>query len=97
MRYGKRYGLHRKRISPETIQELIRKGYRRTSNAHGMVSRVDRPDWKERLKEMYPHSPGVLNPDFYRRCVSQDTLELHNDDAQKIPNSNHDMTGYVDA
>lgn len=38
------------------IATLIASGYARTSNRHGMVSRIDRPDWREHMATIYPHS-----------------------------------------
>lgn len=104
-------------------EELIAKGYRRVSNKHATVSRIDRSDWidflydqvfihratemKDALKDFYDGKDisgfreGTIRleagsaADHYRRCFSKDTLNLDYADAQKIPNSNHDTTGYV--
>lgn len=69
------------------IPTLIASGYARTSNRHGMVSRIDRPDWQEHMASIYPNS-RPLGADFYRRCVSKDTLEgFSRDDVRKFPAS----------
>lgn len=53
----------------EEAADLARRGYRRTSHKHRMVSRIDRPDWKERLAAHLGRSVAELyrmretNPD----------------------------------
>lgn len=90
-----------------SAEELTARGYRRTSNAHGLISRIDREDWLEVLAQKMRRAPADfivrdgggrvsgLWCDFYRRCYSADT---HTVDAQrivKIPSSGHDQVGYV--
>ena len=71
--------------------ELASQGYRRTSNRHRMVSRIDREDWKEYMALQHapwdakrgttdgPDWVKCLGPaaaaDFYRRVHSMDSLE----------------------
>lgn len=90
---------------------LAAMGYRRTSNRHRMVSRVDRPDWREYMAQQ--HAPwdaergtqdgprwvrclGEGAADHYRRTHSEDNLEgLPPDVFRRIPGSNGDDTGFV--
>jgi len=92
-----------------SVKELIAKGYRRTSNKFGVVSRIDRPDWRGYMA--LKHSPWSLEAgmdwvkllektpgqaeDHYRRCYSEDTLEIGRSAGLKVPPSNWDATGYV--
>ena len=71
-----------------TAKELMEMGYRVTSRKWGLVSRIDRPDWKEYMAKH--HSPHSLEEglewvkllgeagaeDHYRRVYSEDTLEV---------------------
>ena len=70
-----------------TAGELMRKGYRKTSNAYCMVSRVDREDWLEVLAAQRHCSvadfynvdgSGVRDShrDHYIRTFSEDTLTV---------------------
>lgn len=95
--------------SPKQIaqaQDLADRGYRRTSNAHGIVSRVDRPDWVDVLATHLRRSPaefyepGESLPsgrwcDHYRRCLSKDKLYVEPGIAKLVPSSNFDAAGYV--
>jgi len=76
-----------------TMGELKQMGYRIVSRKYGMISRVDRPDWKEFMRDEKRVKP---NADFYRRVYSKDTLELGRKVIGKIPTSDWDETGYVD-
>lgn len=77
-----------------------KQGYRITSRKYGMISRIDRDDWKEYMAEK--HAPwdieegrkwvrvlGDLHAaDHYRRVYSKDTLEIGSKALKlKIPNS----------
>ena len=88
-------------LNPE---KLTAKGYRRTSNRYGILSRIDRDDWKRVLEK---HLGKVLPedcefnidgnwPDYYRRVLSQDTMSIDPVIAKLVPNSRHDMVGYVE-
>lgn len=52
------------------------------SNKYSMVSRLDRPDWKEVMAGGHPGGMRWVNllgtgaADHYRRCYSKDTLEI---------------------
>lgn len=86
---------------PRTIEELVSAGYRRTSNKYGLVSRIDRPDWVEVLADHLGRSPAELYvrgcwADYYRRVLSNDTLELGPVEGRKVPTSNWDTTGYCE-
>jgi hypothetical protein len=90
--------------SDEMIEELIRRGYRRTSNSYGMVARIDRQDWIEVLVAETLRNQDVVsirdNPgsfaDFYRRCVSRDVKTVSPSSlVRKFPSSNHDPIGYI--
>jgi hypothetical protein len=102
-------------MTPEIIMKLSPKklmalGYRRTSNAFGIVSRIDREDWKEHMA--IRHSPWSLEEgmewikclgessaeDHYRRCYSKDNIEFGKRLAYKvkhIESSNGAPTGYI--
>ena len=71
-------------------------GYRVISRKHGIIARIDRHDWQKHCKELHPNSPGVWdNADWYRRCVSQDTLVVPISWQEWILNSGQDHTGFV--
>jgi len=89
--------------------DLIKKGYRRTSVRSLGVSRVDREDWREHMaKEHVPWDPegegmswvtnmGRGAADHYRRVYSNDRLKVSSkEEFRKIPGSGFDPTGFVD-
>jgi len=89
------------------VENLIASGYCRTSNKYGLVSRLDRPDWKEYMAAQHaPRNPEgagmdwvkLLGPsaaaDQYRRCYSQDTLELGRSAGLKFPPSSGGISVY---
>lgn len=79
-------------MKKEEIEKLISKGYRRTSNKFGIISRVDRPDWIEYCKQnRFP-----VDADWYRRCLSKDKFEVGQYVGRMFPTSNHDETGFVE-
>jgi hypothetical protein len=97
--------------SPTTdlsAEELIALGYRKTSNAYGLVSRIDRPDWVEVLAQEMRRAPadfivrdgsGRISPswcDHYRRVYSKDTHTVDPERIARIPTSDHDPVGYVE-
>lgn len=72
----------------QTAQELTSLGYRKTSNAYCMVSRIDRDDWLDVLArerhcsraDFYSvDGSGVSDNhrDYYVRVHSKDTLTVH--------------------
>lgn len=87
---------------------LAAMGYRRTSNRHCLVSRVDRPDWREHMAQKHapwdPEGQGVAwvkclgkgAADHYRRCYSNDTMTVGPEVSRRIPGSIWDETGYVE-
>ncbi len=85
-----------------TVKELVARGYRRISNAHKILSRIDRPDWKEAMAathlsgmawvEALSKQPGQAE-DYYRRCISKDWVTIK--DAKRVPPSNWDRVGFV--
>lgn len=87
---------------------LASQGYRRVSTKHQLVSRVDRPDWREYMAMRHcPHDPEGLGnrwvmclgkgaADHYRRVYSKDTLNVLNlFTFRLIPASANDDVGYV--
>lgn len=89
-----------------TGEEAKARGYRRTSNKHRMVSRIDRADWIAVLARHLNRAPADLYEpgatkvagnwcDHYRRCLSRDTLTLSEAEFRKVPGSDWDDTGYV--
>lgn len=71
------------------VETLIASGYCRVSNNHRIVSRIDRPDWREVLAlELCPQDPygagidrtyGSGMADFYRRGNSKDKLTIEDE------------------
>ena len=84
---------------------LITKGYRKTSNKYCLASRIDRADWIEVLANQmnravadYFDPQGNLSAqwaDYYRRCLSEDTIRVDQEVLKFIPSSNDDNTGFV--
>lgn len=82
---------------------LIASGYARTSNRYRMVSRIDRPDWKEHMASTHVGGMGWVNAlgyrlaaYFYRRCLSKDNLEgLAPSEFKKFPASHMGPTKYA--
>ena len=72
-------------------KKLMAMGYRVTSSKFNLVSRVDRKDWKEFSKL----NSNPVDADWYRRCISKDTLDAGRQLTSKMDNSNHDPIGYV--
>lgn len=77
-------------------QDLIKKGYRKTSNAYCMVSRIDREDWLDVLAQERRCSRadfynvdgsgvGDQHRDSYVRRHSKDTHTVHPAVLRKIP------------
>lgn len=79
-------------------------GYRIVSRKYGIISRIDREDWKEAMAKA--HAPWDIEEgrkwvrtlgdrgaaDHYRRCYSKDNVELGGRALTlKIPNSNDDV------
>jgi hypothetical protein len=83
-------------VSAMTGEEATERGYRRTSNTHLTVSRVDTPQWPERMGLR----PGTTDfsrasPDLYRRVYSKDHVVLAAAEFRKVPTSSGDTTGFV--
>jgi hypothetical protein len=86
-----------------TAEELTKQGYCRVSNKYGIVARVDREDWWEALEEHFQQNMPIRNEaetgrwaDHYRRCISEDKLEVGPDIARHVPQSNWNPIGFVD-
>jgi len=86
---------------------LIKRGYRRTNNKYGLISRIDRPDWKEFMAKS--HSPwnieagmrwveslGESASDYYRIVYSHDTIEVGQRYGKLIPPSHIDPVEYIE-
>lgn len=89
-----------------TAEQLMALGYRVTSNRHLMVSRIDQPDWLERLARHLgrpvadftsPGDPWRIGgwADYYRRVLSKDTLTVSRATKDAMKNSGHDSVGYI--
>ena len=80
----------RPRLSPEQISFYKSKGYRRISRKYGIISRIDRPDWRK-----YMVNKGMENcinsSEFYVRVLSKDKIELHPEDALQFESASSDM------
>lgn len=46
------------------------KGWRTTSRRHGLIARIDRPDWRMRTRLAVPDA------DYYRRCESAARMQV---------------------
>lgn len=90
-----------------SAEELIARGYRKTSNAYGHVTRIDRPDWVEFLAgklgrsvaELYDPKtgkPAGTWADHYRTMYSDDTHTVDFNTTRRIPTSGHDPVGFID-
>jgi hypothetical protein len=85
----------------ETAEALTKQGYRRISNNHLLVSRVDCLDWKQRMANSHPRGMawvevlGNSAADHYRRCFSKDIRNVSRDVLRRIPGSGFDTTGYI--
>lgn len=79
-----------KRQDPRALAvELMAMGYRKTSNRHQLVSRIDNPNWQEA-------EPGhAVTPDFSRRVHSKDKLCVPAAVLKYIASSGHNDCGYV--
>lgn len=94
-------------MAVQHMAQLTARGYRRVSNAHGMLARVDREDWIVVLAKHMGRSPaefyvpGAKEPeacwaDFYRRVLSRDQVHVEPAGlARFVPSSCHDPVGYV--
>lgn len=83
-------------------EKLMAQGYRRVSNKHRHVSRIDRPDWATLLsKDMFNRDVAFYydNPrqweDHYRRCYSKDVLVVDQYTSPHVRGSSGEVTGFV--
>ncbi len=87
--------------------KLINWGYRRTSCAHGLISRIDKADWYRYMAHQHtpwdPNGEGIdwvfsmgnaSAEDHYRRCYSKDTRTVSLMISKLIPSSGGAVTGY---
>lgn len=78
--------VHSYRVKKEDVPAMIAAGYRRTSRKFLGLCRIDRPDWREYMA--FQHAPwdpagegmnwvnGIGGADHYRRCYSEDRIQL---------------------
>lgn len=100
---------HRAKWTPQRCIKRARpltdtSGYFVVSGKHNIVARIDRPDWREFMAK--EHSPWSLvdgfawamsagAADHYRRCYSQDKMEVAADHRQLYaPSGDHDHPVY---
>ena len=76
----------------DNARKLKNMGYRLVSRKYRIASRVDREDWQEFCKE----SRFPVDADWYRRCVSKDTITISSCSVKELPNSTHDTIGYIE-
>lgn len=93
--------MKKKQKTYKSIEYMVASGYCRTSNKFGLVSRIDRPDWREHMAERaYPPEYGYTHlghawvknlgtraADQYRRCYSQDKFEMGRSTGRRFPPS----------
>lgn len=97
-------------IEPTTTMsaaELVARGYRKVSNGHCLVARIDTPNWVDVLARNLRRSPAEFYEskndyqpsghwcDHYRRCFSHDTLVVSPETLKHIPPSGFDNCGYI--
>lgn len=74
----------------DEAKRLADSGYRCVSNRHRLVSRIDRPDWREYMGQEHTggldwvNALGLHAGDHYRRVYSRDQLELHRTTFDKL-------------
>ena len=85
-----------------TVEQARASGYCITSRKHRMASRLDTPEWRQRLAASHPGGDGWverLGPrnaaDFYRRCISKDQITVQPSWIAKLGNSNEGPTEYL--
>lgn len=90
------------------IDLIMAMGYRKVSNNHCIVTRIDREDWVEYLAQKMRRAPadfivrdgsGMISPswcDHYRRTYSNDKIYVTREDIKKFKGSGYDPIGYVD-
>lgn len=71
-------------------ERLIAQGYAIVSRKFRIAARIDRPDWEDRQRR---HREPV-DADWYRRCVSRDTITVSAALARSLPNSGSCHYGY---
>lgn len=91
----------------QIAEDLMAKGYRRTSNKFCHLSRVDREDWKEHMAQN--HAPWDIQEgrdwvkavgpganDFYRRVISNDTITVPREVSRHVKTSGFDPVGFIE-
>lgn len=64
----------------QLVKALRWAGYMRISRKHGLVARIDRPDWKDWTER----TDNPIDPYFFCRVLTHDTIKLPNDLALQI-------------
>lgn len=87
------------------METLVALGYRKTSNAYCMVSRIDRPDWLRVIAASmgrsvmdFRNEDGNIRgswADYYRHNHTKDSLVVSADIIQSFPTSDFDPIGYI--
>lgn len=92
---------------PRAMKRLAEMGYRLVSRKHRTISRVNRSDWREVMaKRLCPWDEieGLMlvdrmgeasAADWYRRCISKDTLTISSWYIKAFPKSGNDPINYV--
>jgi hypothetical protein len=87
-------------------QLLKAMGYRRVSNKHKLVARIDRKDWLQSMAKSLHRAPADFYVpgenhvapnwcDYYRRVHSKDQLEVSAEIYAALPASNETSDDYV--
>lgn len=72
-----------------TVEEMKRYGYCITSRKHRLASRIDSDKWRSVMDGM-----GITpDADYYRRCISKDTIVVTAAVAKKLKPSG---AGYIE-
>ena len=66
--------------------DLEAQGYRRISNRHCLLSRLDRPDWVDHLPLQLQRSTAEME-DFYRRNISKDKITVRTNVSRLVASS----------
>ncbi len=85
-------------ITPEEVEMLMAAGFCRTSNKYGLLSRIDRPDWKAVLEQNMGRDLSFGDGQWeshYRRGYSNDQVEIGSENARRFESSDWNKIGYI--
>ena len=84
-----------------TFEQAQAAGYCIVSNRFRMAARLDRPDWKSHMATTQPDGHAWVRAlgdrqaaDYYRRCLSEDTITVPDSWVKTLGNSNGGPSDY---